>query len=132
MPSPLLMPVTLVAAAVFELLHYAKGSFSSPVIMTLLSNIMEVDNPTFNRLLEKFLRTHLDFVGFLLESGNCIIGDEFTEVDAQLKFILQMAVGQGFLDSRLRLREYVAHMEGRPIYQRALKKGGPFDVSFGK
>ena len=115
-----------------ELLHYAEGSISSPIIMTLLSNLMGVDNPAFTGLLEKFVRTHLDFVGSLLETGTCLVGDEFTAADIQLRFILQMASGQGLLDSRLRLREYVARMEGRPAYQRALKKGGPFDVSFGK
>ena len=99
--------------------------------MTLPSNIMEVDNPTFNRFLEKFVRIHLDLVSSILESVSCLIGDEFTAADAQLTLILQMAAGQGFLDSRSRLRVYVAHIEGRPTYKRALKKGELFESPSG-
>ena len=60
------------------------------------------------------------------------MGDEFAAADIQITFILQMASGQGLLDTRPRLREYVARMEARAAYKRAVEKGGPFDVFFGR
>jgi glutathione S-transferase len=114
-----------------ELLHYAEGSISPPIIMALLSNLMKVDNPTFIGMTDSMVRTHLDFVASLLELSDYLIGGEFSAADIQLTFILQMASGQGLLDSRSHLRDYVARMEGRPAYKRAIEKGGPFDVSFG-
>ena len=61
------------------------------------------------------------------------MGDEFAAADIQITFILQMASGQGLLDARPRLREYVvARMEARAAYKRAVEKGGPFDVFFGR
>ncbi len=113
-----------------ELLHYAEGSMSPPVIMVLLGNLMKVDNPAFKGMTENMARTHLGFVDSLLESEDYLIGREFTAADLQITFILQIAAGQGLLDARPRLREYIARMESRPAYQRALEKGGPFDVSF--
>lgn len=115
-----------------ELLHYAEGSISSPVIMTLLSNVLEVDNPAFKGLLERQVRTHLNFVESLLDKGDFLLGDKLSAADIQLTFILQIGAGQGLLDSRARLRAYMSRMEDRPAYRRALEKGGPFDVSFGK
>ncbi len=115
-----------------ELLHYAEGSISPPVIMVLLSNLMKVDNPTFTGMTENMVRTHLGFVETLLIDHDYLVGNEFTAADLQITFILQMASGQGLLESRPRLREYVTRMESRPAYKRALEKGGPFNVSFGR
>lgn len=119
-------------AKFLELLHYAEGSFSPPVIMVLLGNLMKVDNPAFNGMTENMVRTNLGFVESLLDSRDYLVGDEFTAADLQITFILQMASGQGLLDARPRLRAYVTRMEARPAYKRALERGGPFDVSFGR
>lgn len=115
-----------------ELLHYAEGSISPPIIMVLLSNLMKVDNPTFNGMTNNMVRTHLDFVESALGATDYFVGDKFSAADIQITFILQMASGQGLLDSRSRLRDYLARMEERPAYKRAIEKGGPFDVSFGR
>lgn len=119
-------------AQFLELLHYAEGSISPPVIMALLANMMQIDNAAFRGMIDSMVRTHLQFVESLLESGDYLMGGDFTGADIQITFILQLANGQGLLDAHPALRVYVERMEARPAYKRAVEKGGPFDISFGR
>ncbi len=55
-------PTTPRYAQFLELLHYAEGSISPPVMMVLLGNLMNIDNPAFTGMTESIVRTHLSFV----------------------------------------------------------------------
>jgi glutathione S-transferase len=115
-----------------ELLHYAEGSASMPVVMPLFLGAFQVDSAMFHDYALRQIGLQLDYVTSLLEGGDYLAGNRFTAADLQIAFILQTARGLGCLDDRLSLLAYLDRLEARPAYKRAIEKGGPFDLSFGR
>jgi glutathione S-transferase len=115
-----------------ELLHYAEGSASMPMVMPLFMGAFQVQNETFQGYAEGQISLQLDYVTDLLNRSEYLVGNRFTAADLQIAFILQTARGLGFLQGREPLLAYLDRLEARPAYQRAIEKGGPFDLSFGR
>ncbi len=115
-----------------ELLHYAEGSASMPVVMPLFLGAFGVANETFQGYAMGQITLQLDYISGLLAGREFLVGGGFTAVDLQLAFILQTARGLGFLKDRPDLQAYLGRLESRPAYKRAIEKGGPFDLSFGR
>jgi glutathione S-transferase len=56
-------------------------------------------------------------------------GNAFTGADIQMSFPVEAAVARGGLDaSRPKLMSYLARIQARPAYQRALERGGPYGL----
>ena len=56
-------------------------------------------------------------------------GEAFTAADIQMSFPVEAAAARGGLDaSRPKLWAYLQRIHARPAYQRALQKGGPFEL----
>ena len=52
-----------------------------------------------------------------------------TAADVQMSFPLEAAAARGGLDAaRPRLMQFLARIHARPAYQRALARGGPYDI----
>jgi glutathione S-transferase len=117
--------------AYLELLHYPEGSASMPVVFPLFMGAFGVQNETFQNYAATQTALHLDYVTSLLGDRDYLLGNGFTAADLQLAFILQMASGLGALADRPALTAYLSRLEARPAYQRAIEKGGAFDLSFG-
>jgi glutathione S-transferase len=115
-----------------EMMHYPEGSFSMPVVFPLFIGAFGVRSEAFESYAKQQIALHLDYVSGLLEGRDYLIDDRFTAADLQIAFILQTARGLGFLEDRQDLTAYVAGLEDRPAYKRAIEKGGPFDLSFGR
>ena len=115
-----------------EMLHYAEGSASMPIVFPLFMGAFGVQNEAFQGYAQSQIALQLDYVTSLLEGRDYLVGNAFTAADLQLAFILQSARGQGLLEGRTKLLDYVAALETRPAYRRAIEKGGPFDLNFGR
>jgi glutathione S-transferase len=115
-----------------ELLHYAEGSASMPVVMPLFLGAFQVQSEMFMGYAQQQIALQLDYVTALLEGQDYLVGNRFTAADLQLAFILQTARGLGFLGGRDVLNAYLDRLEARPAYKRAIEKGGPFNLSFGR
>jgi len=115
-----------------ELLHYAEGSASMPVVFPLFLGAFQVQSEAFAGYAQQQIALQLDYVTGLLEGQDYLVGNRFTAADLQLAFILQTARGLGFLQGRDVLNAYLDRLEARPAYKRAIDKGGPFDLSFGR
>jgi len=115
-----------------EMLHYAEGSASMPVVFPLFLGAFGVESEAFQGYALSQIALQLDYVSGLLAGRDYLVGKDFTAADLQLAFILQTACGLGFLTGRQDLLDYLARLESRPAYQRAIEKGGPFDLSFGR
>ena len=64
--------------------------------------------------------------GFTL-SGRHMAGAEFSAADVQMMFPLEFAAFAKLVDARhARLRDYLARMQARPAYRRAVDKGGAY------
>jgi glutathione S-transferase len=126
-------------------LHYAEGSAMPPLLLGLIFRKMpEAPMPFFVRpvvrgIAEKVqksfiapqLALHFDFMEAELGKSEWFAGDEFTAADIQMSFPLEAAGAAGLLgDARPRLQDFVERIRARPAYQRALKKGGPYEMAF--
>ena len=124
-------------------LHYAEGSAMPPLLLSLVfSKIRGAPAPFFVRpviagLVDKVmasfvkpqLDTHLDFMEAELASHDWFAGAEFTAADIQMSFPVEAAASRGGLGSRQpRLLNYLARIHAREAYQRALAKGGPYEL----
>jgi glutathione S-transferase len=115
-----------------EMLHYAEGSASMPVVFPLFLGAFGVQNDAFQGYALSQIALQLDYISGLLADRDYLVGNGFTAADLQLAFVLQTARGLGLLKDRQDLLDYLARLETRPAYQRAIEKGGPFDLSFGR
>lgn len=124
-------------------LHYGEGSLMPPLVMSLIfSKVRSAPMPFFakpiaqgiaDKVMENFVTpnivTHLDFLEAELGKSTWFGGEEFGVSDIQLSFPLEAAASRGGLDaSRPRLMAFLDRIHGRPAYQRALEKGGPYEL----
>jgi glutathione S-transferase len=124
-------------------LHYAEGSAMPPLLLSLVfSRLRSAPAPFFVRPIVKGiadkvmttfvspqLKTHLDFMEAELSAREWFAGDDFTAADIQMSFPLEAAASRGGLDEgRPHLLDYLSRIHGREAYQRALAKGGPYEL----
>lgn len=124
-------------------LHYAEGSLMSPLLLKLVFDKIETSPmPFFVKPIAKAisaktkkafitpqLTTHLDYLEAELGKNKWFAGDAFSAADVQLSFPLEAATGRAGLDtSRPRLMAFLAAIHARPAYQRALERGGEYQV----
>lgn len=124
-------------------LHYAEGSLMSPLLMKLVFDQVEkAPMPFFVKPIAKAISAkvkgafvgpnitrHLDYLEGELQNADWFAGTEFSAADVQMSFPLEAAAARAGLDnSRPRLMDWLARIHARPAYQRALEKGGPFEI----
>ena len=124
-------------------LHYAEGSLMPPLLLKLVFDKIETSPmPFFVRPIAKAIsgkakssfimpqiNTHLDYLEAELGKSAWFVGDEFTAADVQLSFPIEAAAARGGLDaSRPRLMDYLQRIHARPAYQRAIERGGKYEL----
>ena len=116
-----LMPL-LVTKLVFSRLPALSPFFVRPVVRALVRNV--------NRgYLDPQLRQHLGFLEGELTKNAWFAGEEFSAADVQMSFPVEAASARGGnAPDYPRLHAWLERIQARPAYQRALEKGGPFEV----
>ena len=124
-------------------LHYAEGSMMSPLLLKLVFDKIERSPmPFFVKPIAKAISgkakssfimpqitTHLDYLEAELGKSAWFVGDEFTAADVQMSFPIEAAAARGGLDaSRPRLMDYLQRIHARPAYQRAVERGGEYEL----
>ena len=124
-------------------MHFAEGSAMPPLLLKLVFDRIEKSPvPFFAKPIVKGiaaktkaafiapqLRTHLDFMEGELGKSLWFAGEAFTAADIQMSFAVEAAQARGGLDaSRPKLMAYLQRIHARPAYQRALERGGPFEL----
>ena len=75
------------------------------------------------------IERHLDFMEASLKDGPWFAGAEFSAADIQMSFPVEAAAARAGLDkSRPRLMDFLSRIHARPAYQRALERGGPYEL----
>jgi glutathione S-transferase len=88
-----------------------------------------ITGKTRDLLIEPQLRVHLDFMEGELGRNAWFAGNEFTAADVQMSFPLEAAAARAGLDgSRPRLMAFLERIHARPAYQRALERGGAYQL----
>jgi glutathione S-transferase len=124
-------------------LHYAEGSAMPPLLLALVfSRLPKGPIPFFLRPIVKGisqkvmkvfvnpqLRLHLDYLEGELGKSTYFAGEDFSAADIQLSFPIEAAGARGGLgEKRPKLAAWLERIHARPAYQRALEKGGPYEL----
>ena len=125
-------------------LHYAEGSAMTPLLLTLVfRKVKERPLPFFVRpiahriadtVLDSYVNpqidVHLDYMESELRRRPWFAGADFSAADIQMSFPIEAAASAGALQKRRpKLRGWLQRIREREAYQRALEKGGPYDLS---
>ncbi|MEZ4400806.1 MAG: glutathione S-transferase [Kofleriaceae bacterium] len=125
-------------------LHYAEGSAMPPLLLKLIFTRMQSGRglPFFarplvravaNKVLDSFvdpnLTLHLDWIEAELGRSTWFAGEELTAADIQMSFPVEAGVTRaGGAHKRPRMAAFVERIHARPAFQRAIAKGGPFEI----
>lgn len=108
-------------------LHFAEGTIMLHLVARLyLSRVGEAGQALLARV-EGMIGAELDLVEAELGRGAHLAGAAFTAADVQMGFPLEFAAFAHLVGERhAKLREYLARMQARPAYRRAVEKGGAY------
>jgi len=123
-------------------LHYAEGSAMTPLLLNLIfSRIEQAPVPFFIRPIVKAicakvrqayitpqLRLNIDFIESELNKSSWFAGAEFSAADIQMSFPLEACEARDGLQQQPHMRDWLARIRARPAFQRALEKGGPYEL----
>ena len=124
-------------------LHYAEGSLMPPLLLKLVFDKIEtipmpffikpiakvITEKTKSKFIMPQLNQHLNYLENELGKGAWFAGNEFSVADVQMSFPIEAAAARGGLDSsRPRLMNYLRRIHARPAYQRAIERGGEYEL----
>jgi len=123
-------------------LHYAEGSLMPLLVMKLIFSRIVPGAPALVRPIargivkgvnDKFigpnLALHLDYIEQELGRSGWFAGSEFSAADIQMSFPCEAAAARGGpAANRPNLAAFLQRIHARPAYQRALQKGGPYEL----
>lgn len=124
-------------------LHYAEGSAMTPLLLKLVFDQIE-KGPTpffvkpFARAIAKRVKKsyiepqiaqHLNYLEAELGTNTWFAGDEFSAADIQMSFPLEAAAKRAGLNAKQpKLMAFLQRIHARPAYQRALERGGEYEL----
>lgn len=121
-------PGTPASLQYLQWMHFAEGSAMLPFLLRLYVGFLgEMGKPLHPRI-ESEIANHLSFMEthFSLYPYACETG--FSAADVQITFVLEAAEAARAIAAYPKLDLYLARMRARDAYQRALDKGGPYQL----
>ncbi|MBW4633065.1 MAG: glutathione S-transferase [Iphinoe sp. HA4291-MV1] len=112
-------------------LHYAEGSAMPPLLLRLIFEHFGIgDSKAMDAFIAPQIKLHFDYIEGEFRKSTWFAGSEFTAADIQMSFPLEMiAMRPEEVESRPKLKEFLARIHARPAYKRALERGGKYDFS---
>lgn len=124
-------------------LHYAEGSIMPLVLLKLVAlRIAAAPVPFFvkpisrkiaamlqSSFVDPQLKLHLDYIDKELSPTGWFVGNDFTAADVQMSFPLEAAAARGGMEGKIpAISRFLEHIHARPAYQRALERGGKYEI----
>ncbi len=124
-------------------LHYAEGTFATLMMLSLMVNRIEsapmpfFAKPVAKKIAGQIRSAYLDanvnrnirFIDATLAASDWFCGDSLTAADIQMSFAVEAALARmTTADASPNLAAFRERISARPAYQRALEKGGPYDL----
>jgi glutathione S-transferase len=124
-------------------MHYAEGSAMTPLLMKLVFDRVESGPAPFfvkpvaraiahkvkSMYIQPQIEQHLDYLEAELSQHLWFAGDQFSAADIQMSFPLEAAAARAGLDGkRPHLHAFLERIHARPAFQRALERGGPYEL----
>jgi glutathione S-transferase len=124
-------------------LHYAEGSAMTPLLMKLVFDRVETSPMPFfvkpiargiaqkvksSYIMPQIVR-HLNFLEAELGKSAWFAGEQFSAADIQISFVLEATASRGGLDGKYpKLMDFLGRIHARAAYQRALERGGKYEL----
>ncbi len=121
-------------------LHYAEGSLMPLMVMSLIFGHIVPSTPALvrpiargivNGVRQRFLgpqiKLHLGYVNDELARSGWFAGNELSAADIQMSFPLEAAASRAGA-THPNITAFLERIHARPAYQRALEKGGPYQL----
>jgi glutathione S-transferase len=107
-------------------MHFAEGSAMLPFMLALYTSLLgDAAAPLQPRIVSE-IHNHLGYIEGRLAVHDYLVSDRFTAADVQMSFVLEAAGVRGWLNEYPKQKAYLAKLQARPAYLRALDKGGPY------
>ena len=124
-------------------MHYAEGSAMPPLLLKLVAlRIASAPMPFFAKpiarkiawtlqssFIDPQLKLHLGFINKELSATGWFVGSDFTAADVQMSFPLEAATARGGMEGQIpAVVDFLKRIHARPAYQRALERGGKYEL----
>jgi len=111
-------------------LHYAEGSAMPLLVMKLVFDNFGLGNSgAVREFIAPQIQLHFDYIESELRKNTWFVGEEFTAADIQMSFPVEAVAAQVGLDANHpRLKGFLERIHARPAYQRALERGGTYEL----
>lgn len=119
-------------------LHFAEGSMMAPLLVKLLFSRVRRAVPVLGKIIAKKvdsaytvpeITAHVELVEAELAAREWLAGDAPTGADVMMIYPLTAAVERaGIGGSYPNLTAYLDRVRARPAWQRAIERGGPFEL----
>ncbi|MGH6986210.1 MAG: glutathione S-transferase family protein [Caulobacteraceae bacterium] len=112
-----------------EWLHYAEGSAMLPLMLNLYTlRLGEAATPLKPRI-DSEIANHLAYVEGSLAGRSWLLGEDLSGADIQMIFVGEVARAFGRLEPFPNIAGWVARAHERPAFQRALERGGSYNLA---
>ena len=122
-------------------MHFAEGTAMPPLLLKLIFDRIEqapllvrpiaraIAKQAKSAFIQPNIDRNLDFMEAELGRSEWFAGSEFSAADVQMSFPLEAASARGGLtQGRPKLWAFLQRIHARPAYQRALEKGGKYEL----
>ncbi|TDY20509.1 glutathione S-transferase [Paraburkholderia sp. BL6665CI2N2] len=124
-------------------LHYAEGSAMPPLLLKLVAlRIASAPMPFFAKpiarkiartlqssFIDPQLKLHLGYIDQELSKTGWFVGNDFTAADVQMSFPLEAGTARGGMEGQIpAVVDFLKRIHARPAYQRALERGGKYEL----
>ncbi|MFM0210997.1 glutathione S-transferase [Paraburkholderia sediminicola] len=127
-------------------MHYAEGSAMPPLLLKLVAlRIAGAPMPFFAKpiarkiastlqssFIDPQLKLHLGYINKELGATGWFAGNDLTAADVQMSFPLEAATARGGMEGQIpAVVDFLKRIHARPAYQRALERGGKYELPGG-
>ena len=107
-------------------LHYAEGSAMLPLMLFMyVMRLGDAGAPLHPRI-ESEIANHLGYIDQSLSGRTFLLGEDLTGADIQMSFVPEVTKAFGKLPAYPNMAAWIERLHGRPAWQKALEKGGPY------
>jgi len=109
-------------------MHFAEGSAMLPLLLALYVGFLGDAGAPLRPRIDGEIANHIGYLEKEIGAKSFLVGNDLTGADIQISFVLEAANARRGLQSYPNLTRYLASLQSRPAYKRALEKGGPYEL----
>ena len=108
-------------------MHFSEGTIMLHLVSRIYLTRVGEAAQAMQRRVEVMINNDLELVEAELNKSSHLAGEAFSAADVHMGFPLEFAAHAGLVSERhVKLREYLARMQARPAYRRAIESGGTY------